>query len=405
MVRRSEIWLVVAVTAVLAVAAAIGTATAPRGMSSDPRLSTRLTSPNGAAAFRTLLTRFGVDVGERLKPFFDLDRTRADPGLLLFIPAPAAPLTDPEVREVRHWVERGGRLLLAGRSGMERCFGYVIRTIEFAPPAPWQPGEGLFGGRAPKARAVLRRPDADAKDAPPLAAPAGCPALKPVTTEDLWTAAKGETAAVRLRFAAGGTVVLVADGSVFSNRAMRATEAGPLVLGWVLEDRPRLVLVDEYHQGFGRAGSLMGATFAWSLSEPAGWMALQLIFAALLGLGVAAVRFGPAIPAVERRRRSPLEHLDALAAGLERSGAGLTATRLIAAGLRRRLGGGPLKAADTLAWLDALEAGAQRPPAREAVKRLKSRVHQGARGADVQGAANAVEDLWQMLKVPTRTPS
>jgi hypothetical protein len=405
MIKRSEVWLIVAVAAVLAVAAAIGTATAPRGISFDPRLSTRLTTPNGAAAFRTLLTRFHVAVGERLKPFFDLDRTRTDPGLLLFIPAPAARLTDPEVRAVRHWVERGGRLLLAGRTGIERCFGYVIRTTDFAPPTPWQPGEGSLSRGNPRARAVLRRPETDQTDEPALLPPDVCPQLKPTATEDLWTTAKNDTVAVRLRFAGGGTVILVADGSVFSNRAMRATEAGPLVLGWVLTDTPRLVLVDEYHQGFGRAGSLVGATFAWSLNEPAGWMALQLIFAALVALSVAAVRFGPVVPAVERRRRSPLEHLDALAAGLERSGAGLTATRLIAAGLRRRLGGAPLKAADTTAWLDALEAGAQRPSAREAVQRLKSRVHQGASGADVRDAANAVEDLWQMLKVPTRTLS
>ncbi|MFI5279009.1 MAG: DUF4350 domain-containing protein [Gemmatimonadales bacterium] len=404
MTRRSEVWLIVAAAAMLAVAAAVGTATAPRGMSLDPRLSTRLTTPNGAKAFRTLLTRFGVDVGERLKPLFDLDRTRADTGLLLFIPEPAASLTDPEVREVRHWVERGGRLLLAGRSGIERCFGYEIRTIDFAPPAPWQPGEELRA-RTLRARAVLRRPDREDKDASESAVPAACPPLKPIATLDLWTTARNDTAAVRMRFAGGGTVILVADGSVFSNRALRASAAGPLVLGWVLEARPRLVLVDEYHQGFGRAGSLVGATVVWSLNEPAGWMVLQLVFAMLAALSVAAVRFGPTIPAVERRRRSPLEHLDALAAGLERSGAGLTAIRLIAAGLRRRLGGAPLKAADTLPWLDALEAGAQPPAAREAVKQLKSRVRQGASGADVQGAANAVEDLWQMLKVKARTPS
>jgi hypothetical protein len=402
MPRRSEVWLVVAVTAVLAAAAAIGTAVAPRGMSFDARLSTRLTTPNGAAAFRTLLTRFGVDVGERLRPFFDLDRTRADSGLLLFIPAPAANVTPPEIQAVRRWVLRGGHLLLAGRSGIERCFGYVIRTIDFAPPAPWQPGEVLFERRQLRARAVLKRPDPDEQG--PFD-PERCAPLKPAETEDLWITAKDDTVGLRLRFKGGGTVMLVADGSVFSNRALRSTEAGPLVLGWMLTDRPRLVLVDEYHQGFGRASSLMDATFQWSLDEPAGWMVLQLIFAGLLALALAAVRFGPAIPAVERRRRSPLEHLDALAAGLERSGAGLTAVRLIAAGLRRRLGGGPLKAADTLPWLDALEAGAQRPPAREAVQRLKSSVHQGASGADVRGAANAVEDLWQMLKVKARTPS
>jgi hypothetical protein len=346
-----------------------------------------------------------VDVGERLRPLFDLDKTRADPQLLLFIPHPAAQLTDPELRAARHWVERGGRLLLAGRSGVERCFGYEIRTFDFAPPAPWQPGEGVAPARPPRARAVLRRPDDEEKSDSTLRAPEGCPRLAPVATEDLWTTAKDDTVAVRMRFAGGGSVILVADGTVFSNRVLRGTDAGPLVLGWVLKDRPRLVLVDEYHQGFGRASSLMGATFAWSLNEPAGWMVLQLIFAALLTLLAAAVRFGPAIPQVERRRRSPLEHLDALAAGLERSAAGLTAVRLIVAGLRRRLGGAPLKGSQAIEWLDAMEAGAQRPPAREAIRRLKSRVRPGASGTDVQAAANAVEDLWQMLKVKAHTPS
>jgi len=403
--KRSEIWLIVAVAAVLALATAIGTATAPRGMSTDARLSTRLTTPNGAAAFRSLLTRFGVDVGERLRPFFDLNRTRADSQLLLFVPEPAGGLTDVEIREARHWVERGGRLLLAGRSGIERCFGYAIRTVDFAPPAPWQPGEELFRGSTLRARSVLRRPTEEERSDSTMSGAPRCRPMKPVSTEDLWTTAKEDTVAVKLGFEGGGSVILVADGTVFSNRSLRATDAGLIVLGWVLRDRPRLVLADEYHQGFGRASSLLTATVAWSLSEPAGWMALQLTFAALLALSVAAVRFGPAIPAISRRRRSPLEHLDALAAGFERSGAGLTAVRLIAAGLRRRLGGGPLKPAETLGWLDALEAGAQLPPAREAVKKLKSRVRPGAGGADVQAAANAVEDLWQMLKVKAHTPS
>jgi hypothetical protein len=371
-------------------------------MSLDPRLSTRLTTPNGAAAFKSLLNRFGVDVGERLRPFFDLDRTRTDRALLLFIARPAAPLTEPEVRAVRRWVERGGRLLLAGPSRLEECFGWTITALEFAPPQPWQ-GEAA-APQPLRPRAILGRPEpAAARKTEPMRRE--CVVLKPVQTSELWAGAKQDTVAVRMRFAGGGEVTLVADGTVFSNRSLRATNAGAMVLDWVLAERPRLMLADEYHQGFGRSSSLTGATFAWALGEPAGWMALQLVFAALVTLGVAAVRFGPAIPAVERRRRSPLEHLDALAAGLERSGAGLTATRLIAAGLRRRLGGAPLKAADPLPWLEALEAGAQQPGVRQAARRLKGRVRPGALGADVKDAANAVEDLWQMLKVPTRTPS
>src|SRR2546430_12202492 len=37
------------------------------------------------------------------------------------------------------------------------------------------------------------------------------------------------------------------------------------------------------------------------------------LFRSLVALAVAAVRFGPARSAIERRRRSPLEHVEALA--------------------------------------------------------------------------------------------
>src|SRR5438034_6802331 len=51
-----------------------------------------------------------------------------------------------------------------------------------------------------------------------------------------------------------------------------------------------------------------------------GWAILQLLGVALVALAVAAVRFGPARSVIERRRRSPLEHEEALAAGLEGAG-------------------------------------------------------------------------------------
>src|SRR5438105_9909095 len=43
----------------------------------------------------------------------------------------------------------------------------------------------------------------------------------------------------------------------------------------------------------------------------------QLVGVLVVGLAVAGVRFGPARRGVATRRRSPLEHLEALAAGLE----------------------------------------------------------------------------------------
>src|SRR2546426_3232421 len=59
-------------------------------------------------------------------------------------------------------------------------------------------------------------------------------------------------------------------------------------------------------------------------------------YTTLFRSAVAAVRFGPARPVLERRRRSPLEHLEALAAGLEGAVGVDTSIGLTVAGLRRR---------------------------------------------------------------------
>ena len=131
-------------------------------------------------------------------------------------------------------------------------------------------------------------------------------------------------------------------------------------------------------------------------------MVIQLAVAGMLALALAAVRFGPVVPLIERRRRSPMEHLDALAAGLERSRAAPTAIRLIVNGLRRRLSGGLSRTgpADPTDWLAALEAGARSAAAKSAAHTLRRVARADAGNTEVQDAANAVEDVWETLKVP-----
>src|SRR5207244_11132739 len=97
---------------------------------------------------------------------------------------------------------------------------------------------------------------------------------------------------------------------------------------------------------------------------------LQLLGVALVALAVTAVRFGPARSVIERRRRSPLEHVEALAAGLEGAGGVDTAVGLTVSGLRRRLGRvGLLPAGAERAWLAARELGLPTAHGRDAVRR------------------------------------
>jgi hypothetical protein len=200
-------------------------------------------------------------------------------------------------------------------------------------------------------------------------------------------------------------VTLAADPGYFRNRAWRTTDvpffAVPLLTPATGRGRGR-VTWDEYHQGFGRGGSLEGAVLDWLARTPAGWALLQLVAVGLVALAVAAVRFGPARSVIDRRRRSPLEHVEALAVSLQGAGGVDTAVGLIVAGLRRRLGrAGVVRLDEQRAWLGALELALPTTRARNAVRRLQQAETQPGGPERALVAAQALEDVWEELRPQT----
>ncbi len=401
MARRAELGLLAALVGALALAALLGRRSAPAGTNDDPRVSTRLAGPHGASGFAETLHRLGVTVTGREEPLFGLAAGTPPADVVVAVLAPDLPLGDDEVSALRDYVAQGGRLLLAGRTGAEGCFGYRLeRRFGVADGATRETSKHPRQ-TFPVTHAVLRdvRPGRDTsaagrrRDAP-------CRPLFPSHAEQLlWYES---AVAYQLRFPSGGVVILVADAAILGNRALKETDAGPRVLGWFLAPRPRAMVFDEYHHGFQRAGSLQAAAWAWALRAPAGWALLQLAAAALLGLALAAVRFGPALGAVERRRRSPLEHLEALAAGLGRGRGQDTARHLLLGGLRRRLSRtdagrtrGPLEP-----WLASLRLAARGEAAQRATARLTEALEPGGGDERVLMAARAVEDVWDTLRIP-----
>jgi len=144
--------------------------------------------------------------------------------------------------------------------------------------------------------------------------------------------------------------------------------------------------------------------FGWLVGAPAGWAILQITAVALLLLAVSAVRFGPALSVIERRRRSPLEHLEALGAGLESAAGTETALQLLIAGLRRRLsrtGYVSDRRGDQYQWLRTLELVLPTPRGRRAVRELQRISNHPGGGERVLAAANAVEDVWEELRPQT----
>jgi hypothetical protein len=223
------------------------------------------------------------------------------------------------------------------------------------------------------------------------------PAFRAVDT--LMVTAAGRPVAMRLtREGRGSSVVLVADEELFRNRALRHSDAGPFALG-LFAGRYDRVIFEEYHHGFGPSGSLANATIGWSRRSPWGWAVWQVAIVGLLALVFGAVRFGPAVAGIPRTRRSPLEHVRALATALAAARGHDEAIGAMVRGLRRRLvPAGPRAGGDWRGWLAGLHHQPASPRARQALDRLNSLARPGQPPSSVLKAANAVEDLWEDLR-------
>jgi hypothetical protein len=212
-----------------------------------------------------------------------------------------------------------------------------------------------------------------------------CAPLLPLSVDTLLRARDGRPAAWRMQFRGGGRVIQLADARYVSNRALRDSDAGILVLPWILGERRAWVVFDEYHHGFGTGGSVVRATGRWLVTTPMGW--------ALLQLGLAGV--------IDRRRRSSIEHVEALAAGLQRAHGVQVAVDLVTRGLQRRLRGrgrASRRAAGAVdGWLAALRRGVREPEARAKIDVLAGIVRKRGGDERVLEAATAVEDVWEVL--------
>ena len=407
MLRRGERAVIVGAIVALALAALAGVLSAPARGIEDPRLSTYLSGPNGAKGLAQALVRLHVTVEQRRRPYFDLssDSVRPAPPVLLTFLDVAQP-TGRERRAIRDYVGRGGRIFVAGATGIETCFGYFSRRLRRGAQADSAVVPFAAARRLPNTGRLLWPMPAESIAAATARGTEDdrCPPRPGLMAriDTLLRTIDDRPVALRLRFASGGEAILIADGRFLTNRALKETDAGLAVLPWFLDERTRRVSVDEYHLGFGEGGSLPGASWAWLVSHPLGWAILQLVAVALAALGVQAVRFGPARHVIERRRRSPLEHLEALAAGLEGAAGFDPAIQLLVAGLRRRLSRtGAVSPGGERQWLNALELALPTPRGRAAARRLQGLGTVPGGRERVLAAAQSVEDVWEELRPRT----
>jgi hypothetical protein len=399
----------------LLLAGAIGVAVwaanrTPKPPPEDFRASTFLAGPRGSRAIYDLLVKLGRPVERRRVPLFTLSQDTLRKPAILVVLGPPRSLQAAEVQQVVQFVTQGGDVLIAGNGGgLLECAGWRLQ------PDPWRaesvavipPIDSV--GRLPRVARVLsprprqtmekERLEKLVKRRDPEEDP--CASLAAVGRDTLVSAVDGRPVVLRLHFEGGGSITLAADLGWFTNRVWRDSDV-PLVVVPLLASpagRRGRVVLDEYHQGFGHdRQSITALTWDWLRQTPIGWAILQILAVALVWLAVMAVRFGPARDVLERRRRSPLEHLEALAAGLESAGDADTAVRRLVMGLGRRLGGGSTKTD-----LESLELAMRGPRGRAAVRRLRHLMNERDGGGErVLAAAQAVEDVWEELRPRTK---
>jgi len=403
MLKRGERALVGAAVGAIAVAAILGTVLAPASSLTDRRLSTYLAGPYGAKGLGQTLAHLGAEVVRWRKPYYMLpDSAHPDTTRLLAFLDVSLPRTGLETATIRGYVANGGRVFIAGVEGIDACFGFKTRFVrDNASGALRNPDvRHLYAARrvlepvSPEslARAHPVRPGGERACVP-----------RPATRVDtLLVTNAGELVAVRIRWPGSGTATLLADEHFLTNRSLKETDAGIVVIPWILSGGIRKVVFDEYHLGFETGGSLVSVSWDWLLDHPLGWAILQGVGVAILALAVQAVRFGPVRWRRERRRRSALEHVDALAAGLERSHGEDVAIQMMISGLRRRLSPAGRSNTDSAReWIERLEDAMVKPEGRAAAHRLLTAMMAPDIPDRLLMVATSVEEVWEELRPPT----
>lgn len=378
----------------------------------DPRASSFSAARGGIRGAAEALERIGVDVTRwRERPRALTGRVGGDGSAFALIAPSSSPTPDEWQAILTLANDAGGSdLVLAGdaTAPLARCFGYTIVSSVFDSALVAPPGSDARKGDTWVHAHLVPVTTAD-RTRPARSRFGGdegftCRPLPLARVDTLLVTGAGKLAMARLhRAGLDRRILLVADAALLRNRVMRESATAPLVLD-ALAGRSRRVVFDEYHHGFGAGGSMIAVLLSWSARNPFGWMAWQLAAVGLIALLTGVVRFGPVRAGIPRARRSPLEHVRALATALSAARGHEVAIGAIVRGLRRRLSPAgspraePRARDDWRPWLDSLVTHAPTPRARQSAEALRRAADSPEPDSAVLAAANAVEDLWKDVR-------
>jgi hypothetical protein len=345
-------WFVLGLLAAVIVFGVLITPVQPAGYS-YPRLTTHAAADGGAIGLYLAAERLGWDVERLERPM----RRGADTNAVYAILHPPEPLTSSDVSALLAAVWNGAGLLavLPRNSALGDSLGVNVhrRTTaetrvtlagplararpDLAVPQPRRARESDPDRVMPLATRALEFDRPQSGIVRLLSLP-GVADSSRVETRD--PADTTRTAAVAAAFPYGrGRVVVVSDPRVLRNVDLEETYAGIIALRLLEHATPagvRRLVFDEYHFGFGQRASFTGLLARAMFGTRAGRLTLQLALAALLLMLAVAPRAIVPRARATIERRSPLEHVGALARAYEQIHATQTAMRRLLRGLRRR---------------------------------------------------------------------
>jgi len=357
--RRHRRRIAFAVLAAAIVLVALLTPEDTGGRTGDARLTSRSTGPQGAAALFELAGRLGWQPRQRLTDSIPLGDTTS---VHLVLDPPIAPSAI-ETHEILDRVRRGaGLVFVLGGGPLADSLG-LGSTV---------PRAGSVVGAAQlivgSSGALVADDTASCGDRDEGWLSAGLPFWPDRQTHILalrWRGHEpsGSRTLATVRTVNGiagnqlpavigfplerGRVVVAADPDLLRNDVLRvcrwgADVAAVRMLEYASEGAPgggrreRLVF-DEYHQGYGEQPGTVRGIVTYLRRTASGHLVLQWAAAGLLLLFAIGPRLLPPRATERIERRSPLEHVDALARAYRAVGATRTATTRLLHGVRRRV--------------------------------------------------------------------
>lgn len=367
---------------VLIIVAALLTPEIIGGRSGDQRLTTYSTDAPGARLLYELAHRLGWHVERWTEGAY----MPADRRTIVAILDPVQPIGAVETHSLLEQVRAGAALMYVMSSNSplndslhvkRSSFGGIYQataagTIDAAPTT--SPNASAPARRFPSATSDTTAADEDEAEA----ATSECAHLPPNGGLPMWSdqvvrlwrlqftqprssnavifarsapeAESRDTAAGRSEPAAAGfplgsgRVVIVSDPDLLRNDVLRVCRWGidvvaTRMLEYLAAGTPRRdqLVFDEYHQGFGTHPGTLRAIALYLSRVPSGHLLLQAMAAGLILLLASGPRALPPRDIERVERRSPLEHVAALAQAYSRVGATRTATMRLLRGVRRRI--------------------------------------------------------------------